>query len=101
MEAATVEEKFGKVWTAITENKGNIKAVSEKVSGNGIPGHEQRIGGLEEKWNHREIDCPAIKIMNDHNGRRQVAWDRIFLIFSSLIQSGLLVYFFSGGSIPS
>ena len=60
MSTADIEEKFGKVYTRMEAAKGDIKRLLDAVFGNGVPGHEKRIGDLEEKWANRRDSCPFI-----------------------------------------
>ena len=53
------EEKIGKLYTRHTKLEGKVEKIHDTVFGNGLPGHEKRIGDLEEKWVTRRETCPA------------------------------------------
>jgi len=59
MESEKVEEKIGKIYTRLEALKGMVHELSRTVFGNGVPGHEMRIGELEEVVLHKRKDtCP-------------------------------------------
>ena len=58
MKTIEEEEKIGKLYTRLEAVKGDVKRIMDAVFGNGVPGHEKRIGDLEHKWNDRRDTCP-------------------------------------------
>lgn len=85
-----MEEKIGKIYTRMEAVKGDVKRLLESVFGNGVPGHEKRIGALEEKWGKRRESCPFI---TDKQNRQIVVglWLNGLMTLSGFI--GLVIAF--------
>jgi len=98
MDTVTAETKFGKIWTAITQIREQLKSLTEKVVGNGIPGHEARITSLEDARNNRAEGCPVMQMMKERDNAKRIAWDKVFQTFLALLNSSILVYILFGGA---